>query len=189
MRSYVTLRVDMDIVPEGEHSRYTLRSRVELREFHFVGHVAFQANGTVLHDDVDRRNGLLCVSLETRLTVNRGIDGAPNLIVGWRRRQHLDFIPDALNAFNFFGVLFNVLLQIRVSNLAKKFYCSLRIELKCHKVEHADGWAQLAQKSLLDFRALFSGQVCALGAGTTNKKDCGKDHPASRNDWSHLCLP
>jgi hypothetical protein len=38
-----------------------------------------------------------------------------------------------------------VLLQIRVSNLAKKFYRSLRIELKCHKVEHADGWAQLAQ--------------------------------------------
>ena len=67
--------------------------------FHLGCHHAYQCNMTVLHDGMQRRNGLERVAGQHGMQVDGLIDGETQPVVGWRRTQSFEVMVAPFRVF------------------------------------------------------------------------------------------
>src|SRR5579883_2867957 len=108
------------IVLHREHTAHGVGAHPGQIFIRLGSHDADQRDMPVIHDDVDRRNGLQRVAVQARLAVNGAVDGDADLVIHRGERQHLDLVHHAGDALNPLHCGPGIGLYNRIRHLAHK---------------------------------------------------------------------
>src|ERR1035438_4641704 len=105
------------IIRHREHVAHRVGVNHGLSLVALSGNHPLQRDLAVIHDDVNRWNGLHGITVEARLAENRAIRGDADSIVHRREGQDLDLIIDACYAVNTLHHTFSIALERRPRHL------------------------------------------------------------------------
>src|ERR1019366_7711223 len=106
-----------EIIRHREHAVHRIGVNPGLILVALIGNYSLERHLAVIHDDVNRRNGLHGITVEARLAENGAILGDADSIVHRREWQDLDLIIDARYAFDALHHVFSIVLERRPRHL------------------------------------------------------------------------